>query len=138
MRKIVLLVVIVIFAARANAATVTNALTITTDLKVENGSFKMERQVNAYRANQTVQGVDYGITTVNGTTNTLPVVNVTASGGYSFFRNLGTNSIVIQVYALVQPNDVALFRVNSTNITAYTTTADTNCNANLEWWINAK
>jgi hypothetical protein len=119
--------------ACAVGARAADEVTVTATLKVDSGSFDMQRQVQQYKVNQTTQRADAGIVATSSATNALPIVNV-ATGGYSFFRNLGTNTVTLQVYVLLKSNDVALIRVASTNIPYYATGGT----GALEYWVNAE
>jgi len=118
------------------AGTATNALSVTTSLQVDNGEFKLLRQVNNYKVNQAAQALDYGIqTTTNSVTNSLNIANVTVPH-YCFFRNLDETNVAIFVTLTLrlEPGDVAVLPVANTNMTTYTTNGSTK----LEYFINQK
>lgn len=106
---------------------------VTAILKVDNGAYQITRQVQQLKADQTTQRSAAGIVGTSAATNALPVSTV-STGGYSFFRNLGTNTVTLRVWAQLKPEDVALFRVSSTNI-LHSATGGTGA---LEYWVNAE
>jgi len=124
---------IILIATMAGLALAADEVQVTAQLKVDNGSYEVTRQVQQYKVTQTTQRSDAGIVATSAATNALPIVNV-ATGGYSFFRNLGTNTVTLQVYVLLKSNDVALIRVASTNIPYYAAGGS----GTLEYWVNAE
>lgn len=117
----------------ASVAMATDEVTVTAQLKVDNGAYDVTRQVQQLKVSQATQRSDAGIVGTSSSTNALPILNVT-TGGYSFFRNLGSNTVTLQVYVLLKSNDVALIRVASTNIPYYATGGT----GALEYWVNAE
>jgi hypothetical protein len=108
-------------------------ITVTAQLKVDNGSYDATRQVQQLKVSQVTQRSDAGIVGTSAATNALPISNV-STGGYAFFRNLGTNTVTLQVWATLKASDVALFRVASTNIPYYAAGGT----GALEYWVNAE
>jgi len=109
-------------------------ISVTARLEVNNGDFSFTRNVQGLKIDQTSQRADMGIQASASTvTNTIPVRN-SAVGGYSFFRNLGTNTVTLVVNVKLKASDLAMFRVASTNISHFTSGGA----GVLEYWINAE
>lgn len=128
MKKIIMgLLMISVFAFAADE------IAVDAKLKVENGSFSLTRQVSNYRLTQTTSKSDYGIKAVATTTNDLGTKNVSTSG-YSFFRNLGTNPIVLILQIRLGSNDVAILPLSTTGVTHHAVSGA----STLEYWINER
>lgn len=106
----------------------------TINLQVANGAYSFIRTVPQLRVNQSAQGASQGIQPVTTATNLLPMTASVVTGGVSMFRNLGTNTVFVNVAIMLKSNDVALLRVASTNIPCWTT----NGTANLDYLILAE
>lgn len=108
-------------------------LTINTYLDVNNGNFKLTRNVQQYKVQQLGVAMDYGIISLSVTaTNTLPISNVTTPR-YCYFRNLSTNDgIYVTLTMYLRSNDVALLPLASTNVAAYAAEGT----PELEYWFN--
>jgi hypothetical protein len=123
-----------LLACVATGALAADEIAVTARMEVNNGDFSLTRSVQALKVDQASQRADMGIqASASTTTNTIPVRNC-AVGGYSFLRNLGTNTITVQVNVLMKASDVAMFRVASTNVKHFTTGGP----GVLEYWINAE
>jgi len=112
----------------------TNAILIVGRLQVDNGNFKYSRQENNYRVNQTGFAADMGVQSVTNTsTNVLNISNV-ETPHYCWFRNLTNANVFVTMTMKLEPGDIAIVPVSSTNMTIYTT----NSWSRLEYWVNAK
>jgi hypothetical protein len=121
--------------AGASVVMAADEITIQATMRVSNGNFELTRSVGSLSIDQTGRAMSYGIQTITTNSTTLVVGSDVTTGGYSWFRNVGTNAVTVQVYMLLNPSDIALLPVASTNITAYT--SGTNSEATfLEYWIN--
>lgn len=124
-----------VILAGASVVFAADEITIQATMRVVNGDFELQRSVGSLSVDQTGRAMSSGIQNITTNTNTLVVSSDVTTGGYSWFRNVGTNAVTVQVYMLLNPSDVALLHVASTNITAYTT--GTNAPTTfLEYWIN--
>jgi len=103
-------------------------------MRVENGDFSLTRSIPSLVIDQTGKNMAYGIQDLTYLTNTLTIGTDVATGGYSWFRNLGTNDVIVAVNVLLKASDVALLRVASTNIGAYCVTSGQT--SRVEYWIN--
>jgi hypothetical protein len=119
----------------AAAVMAADEITIQATMRVRNGDFELQRSVGSLSVDQTGRGMAYGIQAISTNTNTLVVSSDVVTGGYSWFRNVGTNAVTVQVYMRLNPSDIALLPVASTNITAYTSGTNSETTF-LEYWIN--
>lgn len=103
-------------------------------MRVQNGDFSLTRAIPSLSIDQTGKNMAYGIQELTHSTNTLTVNSDVGTGGYSWFRNLGTNDIIVAVNMKLKASDVALLRVASTNISAYCVTSGKT--SRVEYWIN--
>ena len=93
-RTSIILAAIVLVGAFIGAARAADEITVTAVLAVKNGNFDLTRTVSNYKVTQTGTAVDYGIRAVAlGSTNALPVSNVT-DPGYCFIRNQSASNDV--------------------------------------------
>lgn len=110
-----------------------NEISINAFLKVANGDFTLQRNVQNLQRDQIGRSMTYGIQNITTATNPLTIGTDVGIGGYSFFRNIGTQSTVfVQVDFMLKPGDLAIVRVASTNILTFTTNGTTD----FEYWVN--
>ena len=134
--KKLLITTILTLACVVRADVATNAITVNAYLSVANGSISLNRSVAGYRANQTQATMNSAVQSIATTTNAITAPQVT-TGGYAWFRNVGTQTVYVAVETSTTPflklltNDVALFRVGTTNLNAWTITGT----GSLDWWI---
>lgn len=135
-KTLIALSVMLIGSSTALADVSTNAITVNTYLSVINGAVNLNRSVSGYRANQTAATMNSAVQSIVATTNAILCPQV-STGGYAWFRNVGTQTVYVGVSTDLTPfmklltNDVALFRVGTTNLNAWTTTGT----GSLDWWI---
>lgn len=118
----------------AVAAWAADEINIQASMRVNNGDFSLTRSIPSLAVDQTGNNMAYGIQDLDYTTNTLTINTDVGTGGYSWFRNLGTNDVIVSVNMLLKASDVALLRVASTNISAYCVTSGHT--SRVEYWVN--
>jgi hypothetical protein len=118
----------------AVAAWAADEINIQASMRVNNGDFSLTRSIPSLAVDQTGKNMAYGIQDLTYVTNTLTINTDVATGGYSWFRNIGTADVVVAVNMLLKASDVALLRVASTNITAYCVTSGQT--SRVEYWVN--
>jgi len=128
MKKLVVFLLMMSMVAIAS-----DEINITATLKLKNGDIDTTRTVQNLKRDQTGNAFTYNIISITTSTNYLQIVSDVEVGGYAWMRNVSTNGNDINVNGMVllKDSDVALFRVSTTNIPAWTT----NGTSNLEYWI---